>query len=78
MLRLCGSVCSLWRPFVAHVLEPVGAAVLSLQPRFAVVELAFGAAAALVRVGAVEEWDVLVPDITEPGHRGQYWPDVAR
>lgn len=54
------------RPLVAHVLEPVGSAIFSVQPCLAIGEAALRAPSALWRVGAVEEWDVLVADIFEP------------
>jgi hypothetical protein len=65
--RLCGSICGLWRPFIAHVLEPVRAAILAVQPSLSVSEAALGAALAFRRVGAIEERNVLVANILEPG-----------
>jgi hypothetical protein len=50
----------------ADILEPVRTAVLLVQPGLAVGETARHASLALVRVGAVEEGDVLVSDIAEP------------
>jgi hypothetical protein len=57
----------LWRPFVAHVLEPVRAAILTVQPSLSVSEAALSAALALGRVRAIEEGDMLVANILEPG-----------
>jgi hypothetical protein len=67
-LRLCSSVFDLRCPFVAHILEPIRAAVLAVQPSLSVGEAALGAAFALGRVGAVEERNMLVADILEPGN----------
>ena len=50
----------------SNVLEPVRPTVFELQERFASVELSGRAALALGGVGAVEVWDVLVADVTEP------------
>ena len=66
--RLCGSVFNLWRPFVAHVLEPVRAAVLAVQPSLSIGEATLGTAPTFGRVGAIEERDMLVADILEPGN----------
>jgi len=54
---------------LAHAgkLEPVGPAVLLVQEGLAVGEAAGDAALALGRVGAVEEGDVLVANVAEPG-----------
>ena len=52
------------------VLEPVGAAILLLEERLSVVKLALGAATALGGVGAIEEGNMLVADISEPVHKG--------
>ena len=52
---------------LAGNLEPVGPAVFSVEPGLAVSEAARHTALALGRVGAVEEWNVLVANITEPG-----------
>lgn len=49
-----------------YVLEPVRPAVFFHQERLAICKPPRCAAAALGRVGAVEIWDVLVADITEP------------
>ena len=51
---------------LADILEPVGSAVLLVEPGLTVGEAALDAALALVGVGAVEEGDVLVADIAEP------------
>lgn len=58
--------------YLAHAseLEPVRTAVFSVKEGFTVSETAGDAASALGRVGAVEERDVLVADITEPRGMG--------
>ena len=52
------------------ILEPVGAAILLLEEWLSVVKLALGATTALGGVGAVEEGNMLVADISEPIHQG--------
>lgn len=47
-------------------LEPVRPAVLTVKPLLTVGEASSDATLALGRVGAVEEWDVLISDVTEP------------
>lgn len=49
------------------MLEPDGAAILRIEPVLAVCEAAYLAARALAVVGAVEEGNVLVTDVAEPG-----------
>lgn len=56
----------------ADVLEPVRTAVVLVQPSLAVGESPGDAALALGRVGAVEEGNVLVPNVAEPV-AGQLW-----
>lgn len=53
---------------LAHpdVLEPIGPAVFLMEPRITVREAASDAATTLWRIGAIEEGDVLVADVTEP------------
>ena len=51
---------------LANELEPVGPAVLLVEPGLAVGEAASHAALALGRVGAVEERNVLVANVAEP------------
>lgn len=48
-------------------LEPVGSAVFAVEPLLAVREAARHAAFAFGRVGTIEEGDVLVADVAEPG-----------
>lgn len=61
----------------ANVLEPVGSAILFLQPWLAGVELAGRAASALGRVGAVEVGDVVVANVAEPGELSAFTVVVA-
>ena len=51
---------------LAHKLEPVGSAVLLVEPGLAVSEATGYAALALGRVGAVEERNVLIANVAEP------------
>merc|ERR1712230_218171 len=76
LLRLCGTCCVrssrhgservvpavLWVPLVPHVLEPVGPAVLLVQPGFAIREPSLDTAFALGTVWTIEEGDVLISD----------------
>jgi hypothetical protein len=52
---------------IANIFEPVRPAIFLVKESFAVSEAARHAALALGRVGAVEEWNMLVSDISEPG-----------
>lgn len=61
-----GSVTSLAH---ADVLEPVGSAVFPVEPGLAIGETAGNAALALGRVGAVEEGNMLIANIAEPGEK---------
>jgi hypothetical protein len=49
------------------VLEPVWTTILSVQPLLPVSEASCYATAAFRRVGAVEEGNVLISDVPEPG-----------
>jgi len=71
---VCGASCygmmvnkAMWRPSVhADILEPQGPAVFFVEEGLAVGEAASDATGAFGIVGAVEEGDVLVADVTEP------------
>lgn len=54
--------------FSAHtsIFEPVGTAIFSVKERLTIRQSASNTALAFGRVGAVEEGDVLVANITEP------------
>lgn len=54
------------RSIHADVLEPVRPTVFPVQPRLARSKLTGNTALALGRVGTVEEWNMLVADVTEP------------
>jgi hypothetical protein len=53
----------------ADMLEPDRPAVLTIQPRLSIRKPARRTATALGRIGAIEEGDMLVADITEPSHQ---------
>ena len=55
----------------ADVLEPDRPAVVAMQPGLAVRQATLDASGALGRVGAVEEGDVLVANVAEPGSHCQ-------
>lgn len=50
----------------ADIFKPVWPAVFSMKEWFTICQSAGDAALALGRVGAVEEWNVLITNISEP------------
>lgn len=59
---------------LAHtdIFEPIGPAVFLVKEGFAVCQAACVAAAAFRRVGAIEEWNMLIANVPEPAGKSHY------